>query len=199
MEEIEVQMTPVRSTLRTFGKCATYDLDSEKNKLIKIKITSPMEILVLLHDKHQQNLHRELSLFYKLTGIILDWFRKLIFVIEGHHYFLLTTSKSSALTRGSRPCYDGEDYGDQEYLKLVQIVEEKFGCMSPFIPRKYRPGLGLCRNQTTARILNQFLKRSVALTGISANLWSSDYYFMPPCTTFKYNIDIISEHVRCKF
>ena len=65
--------------------------------------------------------------------------------------------------------------------------------MSTFIPRKYRSGIGLCRNQTTAKILNTFLRRSVALTGISSNLWRSDYYFMPPCTTFKYHIDIISE------
>ena len=72
MEEIKVQMTPVRSTLRYFGKCATYDLDSEKNKLIKIKITSPTHILVLLHDKNQQNLHREISLYYELSGKILD-------------------------------------------------------------------------------------------------------------------------------
>ena len=71
MKETVVQMTPVRSTLRTFGKCATYDLDSEKKGLIRIKITSPMEILVLLHDKNQQNIHRELSLFYKLTGNFL--------------------------------------------------------------------------------------------------------------------------------
>ena len=78
-------------------------------------------------------------------------------------------------------------------------LQEKFGCMSPFIPRKYRSGIGLCRNQTTANILNTFLSRSVALTGNSANLWSSDYYFMPPCTTFKYHIDELNQHIRCTF
>ena len=45
--------------------------------------------------------------------------------------------------------------------------------MSPFIPKKYRDGVGLCKNQTAGRILNLFLKRSVALTGLSTNLWSS--------------------------
>ena len=43
------------------------------------------------------------------------------------------------------------------------------------------------------RVLNQFLKRSVALTGLSTNLWSSDSYFLPPCTNFKYHVDVITE------
>ena len=49
---------------------------------------------------------------------------KLFLLIEGYHLLQLKTSKSSALSRGSRPCYEGQDYGDQEYLKLVQLLEE---------------------------------------------------------------------------
>ena len=69
-EERVVQLTPVRTTTRLFGKCATYDLDSEKNHLSRIRITSSMDIYVLLHDRNQLNIHRELSLFYQLKGLI---------------------------------------------------------------------------------------------------------------------------------
>ena len=68
-EEIVVQMTPVRTTTRLFGKCATYDLDSEKIQLNRIKIKTPLDIVVLLHDKSQESIHRELSIFYHLEGI----------------------------------------------------------------------------------------------------------------------------------
>ena len=67
-EEIVVQMAPVRTTTRFFGKCATYDLDSEKSHLNRIKIKSPLDIVVLIHDKNQQSIHRELSIFYQLEG-----------------------------------------------------------------------------------------------------------------------------------
>ena len=104
----------------------------------------------------------------------------------------------------------GSDYSHQEYVELASVVkegfrkvlgclitrdylQERFGCMSPFIPKHYRAGMGLCRNETKGRILNQFLKRSVALTGLSTNLWSSDFYFKPPCTTFRYHTDIITD------
>ena len=64
----------MRSTLKGRGKCATYDLDSEKNQLTKVEVTSPMDIVVLLHDKNQLNIHRELSAYLELKGILLDCF-----------------------------------------------------------------------------------------------------------------------------
>ena len=68
------------------------------------------------------------------TGDTRRTVNKLFLLIEGYHLLQLKTSKSSALTRGSRPCYEGKDYGDQEYLKLVQVLEESFqDCrVSPF-------------------------------------------------------------------
>ena len=60
------------------------------------------------------------------TGDTRRTVNKLFLLIEGYHLLQLKTSKSSALTRGSRPCYEGKDYGDQEYLKLVQLVKESF-------------------------------------------------------------------------
>ena len=72
-----MQITPVKTTTRLFGKCATYDLDSEKSQLNRIKIRSPLDIIVLLHDKNQQNIHRELSIFYHLQGLLLILHKKL--------------------------------------------------------------------------------------------------------------------------
>lgn len=54
----------------------------------------------------------------------------------------------SALSTQDRPCYNGPDYGYQEYVKLAELVKEKFGCMSPFIPERFRGDTQLCRNQT---------------------------------------------------
>ena len=67
-EERKVQMAPVITTIRYFGKCATYDLESEKIQMSRIRVLSPVDIVVLLHDKHQQNIHRELSVFFQLEG-----------------------------------------------------------------------------------------------------------------------------------
>ena len=68
MEETVVQMTPVRSTLRAFGKCATYDLGSDGKKISKLEVVSRMDFVAILHDKNQQNLHKEISVFFKPRG-----------------------------------------------------------------------------------------------------------------------------------
>ena len=66
--ERRVQISPVMTTIRYFGKCATYDLDSEKIQMSRIRVYSPLDIVVLLHDQNQQNIHRELSVFFQLEG-----------------------------------------------------------------------------------------------------------------------------------
>ena len=68
MEEIVVQMIPVRSTLRGFGKCATYNLDSEREKMTRIEVLSRMDFTAIFHDKNQQNVHREISASFKPKG-----------------------------------------------------------------------------------------------------------------------------------
>ena len=57
----------------------------------------------------------------------------------------ITVSKSQNLDSASRPCYEGEDYTDQEYLKLGEMIKERFQCTSPFIPRHLRLGLHICK------------------------------------------------------
>ena len=78
---------------------------------------------------------------------------------EGDHNIRVTVSKMSALSRQDRPCYNGPDYGYQEYVKLAELVREKFGCMSPFIPERFRGGTQLCRNQTKVGSGSRSLKK----------------------------------------
>lgn len=47
-------------------------------------------------------------------------------LVLGDHNIRVSLSKTSALNTVSRPCYEGNDYGDQEYHKLVQLVKEGF-------------------------------------------------------------------------
>ena len=76
MEEIVLQMIPVRSTLAQFGKCATYNLDSEREKMTRIEVLSRMDFTAIFHDKNQQNVHREISASFKPRGKWSNWFRK---------------------------------------------------------------------------------------------------------------------------
>ena len=95
-------------------------------------------------------------------------------------------SKSNNLNTASRPCYDGDDYTDQEYLKLQQIIKEKFQCTSPFIPKHLRLGLNLCRDKRMGRIVMNFIKSNLAV--LNTNMWKSDFYFIPPCTYYEFNL-----------
>ena len=48
------------------------------------------------------------------------------FYFLGKHSIRVSLSKTSALNTVSRPCYEGNDYGEQEYIKVVQLVKEGF-------------------------------------------------------------------------
>ena len=66
-------------------------------------------------------------------------------------------------------------------------------------------GRRLCQNVTKGKLINDFLEKSVALTGLgmlldlmmfspmltvctATNLWSQDNYFLPPCTSHRYSV-----------
>ena len=68
-EEVKVQIFPGRTTIRYFGKCATYQLDSGRTHTSRIRVLSPVDIVVLLHDANQDNIHRELAAFIQLEGL----------------------------------------------------------------------------------------------------------------------------------
>ena len=96
----------------------------------------------------------------------------------------VTVSKSQNLDTASRPCYDGDDYTDQEYLKLGEIIKEKFQCTSPFIPKHLRQGLTICKDQRMGKKVWNFMQSNLAC--MNPNMWRSDFYFIPPCTFYEF-------------
>ena len=50
----------------------------------------------------------------------------------------LTVAKTINLNTVERPCYEGEDYNDQEYLRLAEMIRTEVGCTSPFVPPQLR-------------------------------------------------------------
>ena len=49
---------------------------------------------------------------------------------------------------------------------LTNLSQSRYGCSSPFIAERFRGGASLCENITIGRLVNDFLVRSVPLTGI---------------------------------
>ena len=98
----------------------------------------------------------------------------------------ITVSKSQNLNSDDRPCYDGADYTDQEYLKLGEIIKERFQCTAPFVPRHLRLGLAICRDEKQGKKVMDFMKSQMA--SMNPNMWRSDYYFIPPCTFYEFSL-----------
>ena len=132
-----------------------------------------------------QNWLRESDLmvsFNKSEGLIwTKWFIKLMI---GKMRYDVTVSKSQNLDTTSRPCYDGDDYTDQEYLKLGEIIKEKFQCTSPFVPKHLRQGLTICKDQRMGKKVWNFIHSNLAF--MNFNMWRSDFYFIPPCTFYEF-------------
>ena len=84
------------------------------------------------------------------------------------------------------PCFDGPNYSDAEFEKIGIDLKEQFNCTSPFVPKIYRAGAKLCRNDTVGKKVQNFIRA----TGLFAtNMWKKDYFFLPPCTynTYSYH------------
>ena len=99
----------------------------------------------------------------------------------------VTVSKSVSLDTVHHPCYPGQDYTDQEYLKLGQIIKEKFHCTSPFIPRQARHGADICRERVMGRKVMNFMRTNLAYW--NPNMWRSGFYFKPPCTFYEFSFN----------
>ena len=80
-----------------------------------------MDLVVLLHDKNQPSIHREVALF-------MNWMAK---------GFQGVFIKNLSIQSVSRPCYEKNDYCHQEYLKVAQIVNVGFTKM----PKEAEPSL----------------------------------------------------------
>ena len=44
--------------------------------------------------------------------------------LDGKKKYEMRVSKTINLNTVERPCYEGEDYNDQEYLQLAEIIRE---------------------------------------------------------------------------
>ena len=87
-----------------------------------------MDIMVMFHHRDQLNIHRELSAGFffqdlKWNERLCKKINKYTYISEWHN-IQLTISKDVALNRKFRPCYDGENYGEQEYQRLSSIIKE---------------------------------------------------------------------------
>ena len=98
----------------------------------------------------------------------------------------MSVSKTINLNTAERPCYEGDDYNDQEDIKLVELMRKQFGCVAPVIPGHLRGGLEVCRDNSLGRKVTDLLRTRVA--NMNPNMWNSDYYFMPPCTFYEFTL-----------
>ena len=99
-------------------------------------------------------------------------------------------AKTINLNTVERPCYDGEDYNDQEYLRLAEMIRTEVGCTSPFVPSHLREGLEVCRDQAKGKMVQDLLVTNLA--AMNPNMWSSDFYFVPPCIFYEFTLQEIS-------
>ena len=83
----------------------------------------------------------------------------------------VTVSKTINLNTAERPCYDGSDYNDQEYLKVVELMREKVNCTTPFVPKHLRLGLAVCDNER-GRQAQDLLRTRVGY--MNPNMWNTD-------------------------
>ena len=92
----------------------------------------------------------------------------------------MSTTKHIDLNTKSSPCYEGEDFTDVEDSEFGRLIYEKFGCTSPYIDQRNRHGASICENQTTGKLVQDFMKTRSGRFGTS--MWKKNYFMPPPCT-----------------
>ena len=118
--------------------------------------------------------------------LYIIWYCIYLFFFAAKHNIDVSVSKTKDLNTELTPCFDGPNYSEAEFEKLGIDLKEKFHCTSPFIPKIYRAGVKLCKNDTVGREVQNFIRA----TGMFAtNMWKKDYFFLPPCTynTYKHH------------
>ena len=109
----------------------------------------------------------------------------------GKNVVEVTVEKTVDLDQKDRPCYDPAEnnnvsFGEHDYQILAQKIREKFNCTTLFIPEKFRSGAEICKNETGLYEVHQFLQYSSS--SHATNLWTADYYTIPPCVYHKYTV-----------
>ena len=106
------------------------------------------------------------------------------FWFAAKHIIDVSVSKKKDLNTDLTPCFDGSDYSNAEYEKLGIRIKEQFNCTSPFLPKIYRAGAILCKNDTVGKSVQNLIKATGLFT---TNMWKKDYFFLPPCTYSTYS------------
>ena len=119
-----------------------------------------------------------------------------ILICLGFKKYDVTVSKTINLSTKDRPCYDGSDYNEQEYLKLVEVMREKINCTTPYVPKHLRLGLPVCPDNEKGRQAQDLLRTRVGY--MNPNMWNTDYYFIPPCTYYEFNLYQLSHSENSK-
>ena len=149
----EKEMMPVSSLHHFFSNCHSFDL-SPHNNMRRLEVRSNWLSDLLLHDRKQKQIHMQLSAFiqFEKGRTINPNFYSNIFLlfllIDLYKKYDVTVLKTINLNTAERACYMGEDYNDQEYHRLAQMIR----------------------------------------ASINLNLWSSDFYFVPPCVFYEFSL-----------
>ena len=109
----------------------------------------------------------------------------------------VTVSKTINLNTAERPCYEGSDYNDQEYLRLAELMREKLNCSTPFVPKHLRLGLPVCPDNGKIRQAGDLLRTRVGY--MNPNMWNKDYFFVPPCTYYEFNLYELSHRESLQY
>ena len=149
--------------------CASYNLQAHAEGLIKVGVESPMDVWVIIHNRDQITIPKELAAYIRF---------------DAYHVVEVTVEKTVDLDQKQKPCYDPAQhnnvtYGDHNYEILAKILIEKFNCTTPFIPAQFRNGSKLCETRTMLSKVHWFMMYSSS--SFATNLWSSTYYTHPPC------------------
>ena len=110
----------------------------------------------------------------------------LFLLVDLYKKYGVVVRKTINLNTVERPCYDGEDYNDQEYLRLAEMIRTEVGCTSPFVPPQLREGLEVCRDPARGKLVQDLLLTNLA--SMNPNMWSSDFYFVPPCVFYEFTL-----------
>ena len=190
---------PTTMVEQWFADCAGFNISQHSDKMRLIDVKSNWKTTVYLHDKNQNKIHMQLSKFIVNEGRF-RFFEILRHcnanICGGHKKYDVTVSKTINLNTEERPCYEGSDYNDQEYLKVVELMRSKFNCTTPFVPKHLRLGLPVCPDNESGRQAHDFVRTRTG--DKQPNMWNSDYYFVPPCTYYEFNLYELSHRESSK-
>ena len=197
---IIIHSNKIRSSFRWFSKCAMFQPNKDakveevetrnllfQNLMFKrFVLKSSIDLYVLFHHSSFSNVHREISIIFNFDGKKeLRWISSCYeSLFSAKHIINVSVSKKKDLNTELTPCFDGTDYSAAEFEKLGKDLKDHFSCTSPFLPKIYRAGAKLCKNDTVGKKVQNFIKA----TGLFAtNMWKNDYFFLPPCTYSTYS------------